>query len=551
MSSISSSSSNHPLASKMRTLSIQGKPAVTISLDGEHGSYMTSYSNLDKLEGQVSITAPSDTRFDELDISLLGTSAAYVDKFNTAPTMSARTDAKHLFLKLRQPIDEFDLPSPRILEAGRTYRFPFTFVIPAQLLPRSCQRFANNQVRSAHLSLPPSMGDWSVSGHGGKLLDDLAPEMAKVSYKIVVRITRERENEDKSVCIVENNKKIRVKPAFEEQPPLAIDPKDTTYRLHEEKMIRKGMLKSKLGRLVMETQQPRSFHLPGPRTTDNWPITSSAKVTLRFEPADETCAPPKLGSLASKLRATTFYSTTPRTNFPHRDTAFVDFSQGLYYEVVPLSTRCMAAAQWEKHGGASPSVVRRDSGCSCSSNNSNKSASNTSHPAASSTYTPGSTYYTATLLVPLELPPNKTFPPTFHSCLLSRVYRLDLSLSISATTSLSLKVPIQISAAGSVEGNEERANRAEEAAALQRQLEEEESELAASLLGDADENDSTRTGEAPPPTFEGIGAAERRRGSREEGTTASARREPPAYSTLPRPRSRDGGISGGVVFMAL
>lgn len=72
MSSISSSSSNHPLASKMRTLSIQGKPAVTISLDGEHGSYMTSYSNLDKLEGQVSITAPSDTRFDELDISLLG-----------------------------------------------------------------------------------------------------------------------------------------------------------------------------------------------------------------------------------------------------------------------------------------------------------------------------------------------------------------------------------------------------------------------------------------------------------------------------------------------
>ncbi|KAK7540165.1 hypothetical protein IWX46DRAFT_196919 [Phyllosticta citricarpa] len=548
MSSIFSNSSNPFATTKMRHLSVQGRPAVAISLEGEQGAYMTSYSNLDKIEGQVSITAPSDTRFDELEISLLGMSAAYVDKFNTAPTMSARTDAKHLFLKLRQPIDQFDLPSPRILEAGRTYHFPFTFVIPAQLLPRSCQRFANNQIRAAHLQLPPSMGDASVSGYGGKLLDDLAPEMTKVSYRINVRITRHRQNDEQPVCIVESSKKIRVKPAFEEQPPLAVEPMDSTYRLREEKSIRKGMLKSKLGRLVMETQQPRSFCLPGPPNTDYGPITSSAKVKLRFDPAEEACAPPKLGSLASKLRATTFYSTTPRTNFPHRDTAFVDFSQGVYYEVVPLSTRCMSGAQWEKHSSA-PGVVRRDSGCSCSKT---KSKSSANHPAASSKYTPGSIYYTTTLIVPLQLPPNKTWIPTFHTCLVSRVYRLDLVLSINATTSLSVKVPIQISATDSVEGNEERAHRAEEAAAaLQRRLEEaEEAEAQAELLTEANGSDGTRSNEALPPAFEGAGAPEARRGGRGEGD-GSRSRSPPSYSVLPPGHARSEGITRGVMFMAI
>ncbi|KAK8162222.1 hypothetical protein IWX90DRAFT_237580 [Phyllosticta citrichinensis] len=547
MASIYSTSSN-PLATKMRHLSILGKPAVAISLNGEHGSYLTSYSNLDKIEGQVSVTAPNDTRFDELEISLIGISAAYVDKFNTAPTMSARTDAKHLFLKLRQPVNQFDLPSPQILEAGRTYQFPFTFVIPTQLLPRSCQRFANNQIRAAHLQLPPSMGDSSVSGYGGKLLDDLAPEMAKVSYKINVRITRDRQTDEPPVCVVESSKKIRVKPAFEEQPPLAMDPKDSSYRLREEKTIRKGMLKSKLGRLVIETQQPRGLCLPGPRNTEYGPITSSAKVTLRFDPADDTCAPPKLGSLASKLRATTFYSTTPRTNFPHRDTAFVDFAQGIYYEAVPLSTRCMAGAQWEKHSSA-PGVVRRDSGCSCSSTNSKSSAS---HPAASSTYIPGSTYYTTTLIVPLQLPVNKTWIPTFHSCLISRVYRLDLVLSINATTSLSVKVPIQISSTGSVEGNEERAQREEEAAAtLQRRLEEaEEIDAQAALLADANESDSTTSDESMPPAFESVAATEVRRGSRGEGVPSRSR-SPPAYSALPPPHTTREGITRNVLFMAL
>jgi hypothetical protein len=72
--------------------------------------------------------------------------------------------------------------------------------------------------------------------------------------------------------------------------------------------------------------------------------------------------------------------------------------------------------------------------------------------------------------VPITLPLTKNFLPTFHSCLISRIYCLSLHLSIHAPgvsdPSVHLKVPIQIAAEGSDTGNENaRARNAEVAAA--------------------------------------------------------------------------------------
>ncbi|KAH7065417.1 arrestin [Macrophomina phaseolina] len=489
----------------MRNFAMQGKPIIDISLKGEHGphgSYISSFSTMDTLEGEVAITAPHDTRFDDIEICFVGTSETFVDKFSTAPTtMSSRSDASHVFLKLHQPIDESALPMPRIAEAGRTYRFPFTFVIPTQLLPKACQRYSNDQIRAAHLQLPPSMGDTSISGHGGKLLDDLTPEMARISYAIKVLITRERDTDGKIVTLVDKSKKVRVKPAVDEQPPLVVGSNDADYRLRQEKTIRKGVFKGKLGKLVMETQQPRSLRIPGARSADNCPITTSAKVVLRFDPADENCQPPRLGGLSSKLKVMTYYATTPRREFPRREQTLLDISQGYYAETLSLSSRCMSAAQWTKHtptaaevaATSNPAITRRDSGisdCSDSSNGKNNI------PEPSESYA-GRTYYTANLLIPIELPTNKTFVPTFHSCLISRVYRLDLSLSISTTTSLSLKVPLQVTADSSEEGASERAER-DASQALQREAEAAMHEVFAPRSVAPPTVDFPSTGAAPP-----------------------------------------------------
>jgi hypothetical protein len=53
-----------------------GQLSIEIQLDdsrhGTQGSYVTSYSTMDTIEGTVKITAPQDTRFEHLQIAFTG-----------------------------------------------------------------------------------------------------------------------------------------------------------------------------------------------------------------------------------------------------------------------------------------------------------------------------------------------------------------------------------------------------------------------------------------------------------------------------------------------
>lgn len=438
---------------RVRNLALAQQPTINIFLKGAHGAYgayVTSFTTMDKLEGTVSITAKHDTRFDELEIAFTGQSKTFVDRANGSP-ISNRTDATHRFLKLIQPIEESSLPQPRIAEAGRTYSFPFTFVVPNQLVDQACGNASNDQVRRDHLQLPPSLGDPDLSGFGGTLLDDLAPQMAKITYSVQVKMIRYRETDGKAVTVADKSRKIRIKPAFEEQPPLSVDDKDEAYRLRQEKTIRKSLFKGKLGRLVIETAQPKSLRLPSSNdSTPTLTVSSIAKVSLRFDPAEEGSNPPRLGSLSSKLTVNTWFSSRPRSDYPTKKEMMYDATQGLYSETLSLSSRCVESARWERHEPSS-NLSRRDSAYS--------DASLEGVPEASSSYA-GKSFYTAQILVPITLPTNKNFVPTFHSCLISRVYALKLELSVQAPgmtgPSMSLKVPVQISAEGSARHEEHR-----------------------------------------------------------------------------------------------
>lgn len=385
--------------------------------------------------------------------------------------MSGRTEARHRFLTLKQPIDDADLPSPRILRAGQQYTFPFYFTLPTQLLPCACSHtVASDHVRNTHMQLPPSMGDAEMSGFGAKLLDDMAPEMSKTTYGVKVRITQWLEGEGKTSVLVDRFRKVRVKPAFEEQPPLNVDG-NAEYRLRQEKAIRKGLFKGKLGTLTAQTVQPKALVIPGARSACNNVVATRCRVHLRFDPSDEQTLPPKLGSLKTNIKVTTFYASAPRANFPTRDGLAYDMTQGAYGENVTISNMCIASAQWQKQpASANPTAAdttdRRDSSMSdystssssfSSSSSSSTAAHNTDIPPASKNYKRGS-FYTASILVPITLPLNKFFIPTFHSCLLSRTYVLSLNVSANAPgvsdPSLHLKVPLQVCAEGSAAGNE-------------------------------------------------------------------------------------------------
>ena len=57
----------------MAALAPRSKIAVDITLDDDqHDAYVSSYTTLDKIGGEVSFTAPCDTRFDDILITFEG-----------------------------------------------------------------------------------------------------------------------------------------------------------------------------------------------------------------------------------------------------------------------------------------------------------------------------------------------------------------------------------------------------------------------------------------------------------------------------------------------
>ncbi|KAF2627646.1 arrestin [Macroventuria anomochaeta] len=463
------SSLGNQIGSKVRTLANMGHPNIEFVMDDSDGPcrIIPSYSTMDTISGHVAITVPADTRFEDIDIAFIGTSHTFVDRVTTTPSMTGRSESTHRFLTLRQPVDESCFPSPRIFEAGRTYRFPFFFNIPERLLPKACTHdVVADHVHDQHLMLPPSLGDADLSGFGSRLLDDLAPEMAKITYGVKVRIAQRGFLDNVIHVIGERMKAVRVKPAFDEQAPLNIDGNDE-YRPKQEKTIKKGLFKGKLGTLTAQTIQPKPFSIPGARTSNNKPITTVAKLVLRFDPAEEGAQPPALSSLHTKLKVSTFYATTPMHNLPSRTHLAFDMSQGVYAENVALNSLCITKAKWEEHTAASnpapECLTRRDSGisdCSTASDTANAFATGILVP--SSNYKNG-TFYTAQILVPVTLTEKKSFIPTFHSCLISRTYTLGLQIAPQGGSNISLKVPVQICANGSDTGIENARARSVEA----------------------------------------------------------------------------------------
>lgn len=282
-----------------------------------------------------------------------------------------------------------------------------------------------------------------LASDGVSLLDDLAPDMSKISYKIRVKMSRIKEN-GKVDVIVDKAIRVRVVPAVEEQPPLRVG-EESDYELRKEKDIKKGMFKlGKIGRLTAEANQPTSLRLYAPNSKAVKPVTAMATVNLRFDPNDEADLPPKLGSLYSKLRVMTFFGAHPFRDFPTKSniTAW-DTAKGLFADTLPLSQRCISEVTWQKHT-ESTDLGRRDSAVSNSS---------AFAPEPSQAYS-GRTFYTAVILVPIHLPKGKAFPPTFNSCLVSRHYGLDLQVTYHtpgatvSVPSITLKIPLQISSEG-------------------------------------------------------------------------------------------------------
>jgi len=441
-------------------IGLRKRSEIDVVLDGEP-DYIHSYSTFDEINGHIDIRFEKDTLFHDLSVTFEGVSNTYVEKVaSTAPT-TGRTTGRHTFLKVQQPINPDLLPEDGIFEGGVTYTLPFNFVVPDRLLPFICtHKVDHEEMRKEHTQLPPSLGDPSVSGEGRVLMDDLAPDMSKIIYSIRARVTRWNAV-GRLLELADKSQRIRVIPAREEAPPLNIDELESDHVMRKEKNVKKGFFKiGKTGRLVAETNQPKSLHLPHPSKRTGETIATMATVNLRFDPATPEEVPPLLDSIVSKLKVYTFFGAAPYKAIPElRKCDNWSSLHGVYPETISLASRCLSTVSWERHDGTS-----RQNSSSSSALSRRPSAYSTSSTSSilepSSSYQAGSPFYTATILVPVALQNAsssnrpKVLVPTFHSCIVSRTYSLELNLSYRtpgasiAASHVVLNSPVQISAEG-------------------------------------------------------------------------------------------------------
>ncbi|KAA8649710.1 hypothetical protein EYZ11_003351 [Aspergillus tanneri] len=452
-------------SSSLEAFTSRAQPTISIDLDGQNDGLVNLYTTGDRIDGAVSITVTRDVRFDELEITFEGTTRTSVERV----ALPGRTGAYQTFLRLRQPIPDSDYPMPRLLEPGRRYIFPFTFVVPDRLLPHACSHpKSHRHLELSHTLLPPTLGDAMLAPDGKSLLDDLTPDMCRIAYLIRVSVLRRdvsSSSPSSTKTLVSVAKKVRIIPAVAEEPPLNLADHEDDYCARKEKDVKRGLLRGKLGRLVLVASQPKPLQLlPTPNQGEEQEknaISTSTTLHLRFDPVGDE-PPPRLGTVSSHLRVSTFFAAEPWPDYPSPANALMWASgRGGYTDTVPLSSRCVASSSWTVHSD-SPSIDDSDSSprrCSSSSSSSSSSTSTSGSSRSgsidpSSAYT-GKTYYTASIMVPISLPTDKNlaFVPSFHSCLVSRVYALDLRVSYHppnatiVTPSASLRLPVQITCA--------------------------------------------------------------------------------------------------------
>ncbi|KAM5341178.1 hypothetical protein ACJ41O_015287 [Fusarium nematophilum] len=378
----------HALASVLRSARAAKRADVRVSLANHFSSKV--YTTNSEVSGEVVITPARDIPFDHLDIALVG----------SADTRRDGVDMTHLtthrFLRLEMPVDEDAYPAEMVFQAGRTYTFPFNFNIPAHLSSQACtHRISSDDLWERHMSLPPTLGGWEK--------DDLAPDMARIEYSVKAHIlTRSRRG---LVVVADSSHPVNVMPTTFEEPPLSITENDRLYSLQKSKNVRKNLFSSVQGRISAVAAQPAAVHLSREGHDAN---QSSIPVTLTFEPSSADVVPPQLNSAAIKVGAHTWFREAPMQVLPNLGNQMENFA---YPESVSLPKTCKPTVEWTQH----------------------VDPSNQKSPI----------FHTATVEVPFKLPvADKMFVPTFHSCIISRVYSLRLVLD--GDVKLELTAPLQV-----------------------------------------------------------------------------------------------------------
>ncbi|OGM49517.1 hypothetical protein ABOM_001669 [Aspergillus bombycis] len=423
-----------PLTSHSRSLLDScSVPRISIEFANPQGRYTTG----ERIEGTVTITVDAETRFSDVNISLEGSSRVNLLQ---PITIQRKTGASHTFLTLRRPVAEAKCPASRVFRPGETYQFPYTFVVPDRLPLQSCSHSTTHTgIKQAHTEAPPTLH-----------LKTLSQSLCKISYLIRVTVCRQNSNNnEKPGTLASCTKPLHLLPAHGEGDFFSRPEKPDVYTSSAVQEVRGQWKRQALGRLeaVASTQQPIKVSSRCPPIDT---VTTHVAVHLRFDPVRDTL-PPRLAKIHPTLKQSTLFSTELQEDFPSINKILSDqMSRGAHVQLTSLPSQAISSIRWTKHTLPHPS---RSSSFEQPSRSSFIGDSEPSH-----TSTTGC-FYTASVMVPITLPSNIDLVPTFHSCLLSRIYALELRLSYRMPDApilrraVALEVPVKVVGVRMLDGN--------------------------------------------------------------------------------------------------
>lgn len=337
--------------------------------------------------------------------------------------MPGRRKATHKFLRLRQPIDNLQETH---LVPGQLYKFPFSFLVPESISPQQCDHSTKDaEVEEAHTQLPPTF-ESQTSSFWQSTSGGWAPKACRISYKIRVAISEKSQATGTSrskLCDV--SRSLRIMPASR---TAKCPDYPTQYLVHERQSECRSLGRA-LGNLQVAAEEPRPIQISSTNTNIS---TSAVQLHLTFD-STTNAPPPQLCKLRSKLEVATYYGTSPWEDYPTtEDMECSNTDREACITTMPLQSLGLRSTQWEK-------LPRFYSATKDLADSASVSSSETSSQPS----------YTVSVTVPVNLPEEQALVPTFHSCLVSRTYAIDLALlyhvpSAICKSTMNLRIPLEV-----------------------------------------------------------------------------------------------------------
>jgi hypothetical protein len=409
------------------------KPAAVLTLNIEVDD-RRAFTTRERIIGRLTINPLIDTPFDKLEIRLQGISRTYGRRIVPHAPNARTVTTAHRFLELTQPDLARCFPEDKVFRSGRHYIFPFEFAIPDRMLPATCRHAGDSPgIHVLHTSMPPSLGDQQPSE-----ATDYAPRRVSIKYRIIARASKTEGpvGNSKMDMLAFDSKRIQFIPS--EVVPMPA-PRVSNQIDHVGRYLPLRKLWAKqLGDLAVTSVQASTFRVQKVHSS-MWhnDLSGQVKLELMFIPAFDGAEPPSQIELSGIFCTETSSAVSPLVQLPSTVPWLGPELDRHTAPSVILSSQASRNISWTRVPAAGT-----ESGEKCPSYEAAPSGRHTKRLRSDF-------HYSAEVVTSLTAAVGCSLVPTFHSCLISRTYSIDLRLSTRILTfgsfsTIRLKMPVVV-----------------------------------------------------------------------------------------------------------